>query len=93
MNTQNLNTLQVLQSFSQKMQKPFPSVSLKLVYQVPLWMWSESSEKKLAKQKKTSADKISKRSSIALSEKYHLEEKKQTFWFPVSKKVLLLIKA
>ena len=59
-----------------QMQKS-PSVLTKRVYQVPVRMYSKSSQRKPAKHKKTSRDKISKRRSIALSERNHLEAKKR----------------
>ena len=60
-----------------QMQKSFPSVLRKRVYQVPLRVYSKSSQRKLAKHKKTSLDKISERSSVALSTMNHLEAKKR----------------
>ena len=64
---------------SSQMQKPFPSVLPKTFYQVSLGMYSKSSQRKRAKHKKTSRDKISKRNSIALSEKNHLKAEKRRF--------------
>ena len=59
------------------MQKSFPSVLPRRVYQVPLRMYSKYSQKKPAKHKTTSGDKILKRCSIVLSKKNHLEAKKR----------------
>ena len=60
-----------------KLQKSFRSVSPKRVCQVHLRLYSESSQKKPAKHKKTSRDKISKPCLIALSKNIHLESKKR----------------
>ena len=59
-----------------QMQKPFTSVSLKRVYPVSLRMHNKSSQRKSAKHKKTSRDKVSKLSSTALSTNNHLGAKK-----------------
>ena len=67
---------------------PFPTTpkifSLHLpkrVYHVPLRMYITSSQMKPANYEKTSRDKTSKRSSIALSKK-SLRSKEGTFWHP-----------
>ena len=58
-------------------EKLIPSVLPKRVYQVPLGMYSELSQRKLAKHKKTSRDKNLKRHSVAHSERNHLDSKKR----------------
>ena len=50
-----------------QMQKSFPSIWPKRVYQVPLRMYSESSQRKPAEHKTTSRDRFSKRSSNIFS--------------------------
>ena len=60
-----------------QMQKSFPSVLTKRVYQVPLRICSKSSQRKTAKHKKTSHDRLSKRTSIALTKKLRWEAKKR----------------
>ena len=62
--------------FPQK-QKTFPSVSPKRVYPVSLRMHNKSAQRKPAKHKKTTRDKISKRSSTIVSKMYNLEAKKR----------------
>ena len=62
-------------------QKSFPSLLSKRVYPVSSRMHNKSAQRKPAKHKKTSRDKISKRGSTIVSETYTLEEKK-TFWRP-----------
>ena len=61
------------------MQKSFTSVLPKTVYQFPLRMFSKSFQMKLAKQKKSSRDKLSERSSIANFKKTHGSQE-ETFW-------------
>ena len=63
--------------FFPQMQKSFPSVLPRRICQVPLRMYSKSSQKKPAEHKKTSRDIFSKRSLIALSKKKYLEAKKR----------------
>ena len=58
-------------------QKSFPSVLPKRVYQVLVRMYSKSTPSKPAEHKKTANDKTSERSLIALSENNHLETKKR----------------
>ena len=55
------------------MQKSFPSVLPKRVYQVPLRMYSKLSQRKPVKHKETSRYKTFKRIAIAFSQKNHLE--------------------
>ena len=76
MNTQNLSTLQVFQSFSHKCKSLFLQ-SPKIVYPVPLRMHNKSAQRKPAKHKKTSRGKISKRGSTTVSKTYNLEAKKR----------------
>ena len=64
--------------FSQ-IQKSFRAALPKRLYQARLRMYSKISQRKPAKHIKTSSDKISKRSSIALSKKNDLEAKKRRF--------------
>ena len=52
--------------FFAQMQKFFPSVLRKKVHQVPVRMYSKSSQRKPAKHKKRSSDKILQRSSIVI---------------------------
>ena len=63
--------------FFQQFQKSFPSILPIKNCQVPLRMYSESSERKPAKHKKTSRRTFSEKKSIALSKKNHLEAKKR----------------
>ena len=60
-----------------QVQKSFPSVLSKRVYQVPLRMYNKSSQSQPAKHKQTTRDKVSKRCSVVLSKKNHLEAKKR----------------
>ena len=60
-----------------QMQKSFPSVLPKRVYPVSLRMHNKSAQRKAAKHKKTSPDKISKRISTIVSKNYNLEAKKR----------------
>ena len=60
-----------------QMQMSFPSVLPKRVYPVPLRMHKKSAQRKPAKHKKTSRDKISKRGSTIVSKTYNLEAKKR----------------
>ena len=60
-----------------QMPKSFPSVLLKRAYPVSLRMHNKSAQMKLAKHKKTSRDKVSKRSSTIVSKMYNLEAKKR----------------
>ena len=76
MNTQNLSTVQVFQSFSHKLKKSFPSVLPKRVYLVSLRMHNKSAQRKPVKNKETSRGKISKGVSSIISKTYNLEEKK-----------------
>ena len=59
------------------MQESFPSVLPKRVYPVSLRMHNKSAQRKPAKHKKTSRDKISKRGSTILFKMYNLEAKKR----------------
>ena len=61
--------------FFSQVQKLFPSVLSNRAYPVSLRMHSKSSQRKPAKHKKISRDKVSKRS--ALSQKNHWETKKR----------------
>ena len=60
-----------------QMQKSFPSVLPKRVYPVSLRMHIKSAQGKPAKYKKTSRDRILKRSSTVVSKTYNLEAKKR----------------
>ena len=60
-----------------QMQKSFPSVLPKRICQVPLRMYSKSSQMKLAEHEKTSPAKISKQGSTILSATYNLEAEKR----------------
>ena len=60
-------------SHSPQLQKSLPSVLPKGVNQVPLWMYSKSSQGKPAKHKRTSRDEISKQNLVALCKKKHFE--------------------
>ena len=64
-----------------QMQKSFPSVWPKRVYYVPLRMHSESSQGEPAKHEKTSPDKISKRSSIALFKRRTWKQRRNVLAF------------
>ena len=59
------------------LQKPLPSVLHKRYYQAPLRLYSKLFQRKSGKDEKTSSDQISKRSSIALSARNHVEAKKR----------------
>ena len=59
------------------MQKSFPSVLPKRVYQVSLRLHNKSARRKPVKHKKTSHGKLSKRSSAIVSKMYNLEAKKK----------------
>ena len=60
-----------------QMQRSFPSVLPKRVYPVSLRMHHKSAQRKLAKHKRTSRGKISKRGSTIVSKTYFLEAKKR----------------
>ena len=60
-----------------KMQKSFPSVLPKRVYQLSLRRHFKSAQRKPAKHKKTSRGKISKRGSTFVPENHNLEAKKR----------------
>ena len=60
-----------------QMQKSFPSVLPKSFYPVSLRMHNKSAQRKPAKHKKTTRDKISKRGSTIVSKTYNLEAKKR----------------
>ena len=60
-----------------QMQKPLSSVLPKRVFPVSMRMHSKSTQRKLAKHKKTSRDKISKRGSTIVAKKNNLEAKKK----------------
>ena len=60
-----------------QMQKSFPSVLPKRVYQVSLRMHNKSAQRKPAKHEKTSRGKNSKRGSTIVSKTYNLEAKKR----------------
>ena len=62
--------------FPQK-QKSFPSVLTKRVHPVSLRMHNKSAQRKPAKHKKTSRDRISKRGSTIVSKMYNLEAEKR----------------
>ena len=70
--TKSLHTASTPIIFPQ-MEKSFPSVLFKRVYQVLLRMHSKSSQRKPARHKKTSRDKTSKPSSVAFSKTNHFE--------------------
>ena len=59
------------------MQKSFPLVLPKSVYQVSLRMYNKSAQRKPAKHKETSRGKISKRGSTIVSKMYNLEARKR----------------
>ena len=61
-----------------QMQKPLSSVLSKGVYPVSMRMHSKSTQRKPAKHKKTSRDKISKRGSTIVPKKNNLEAKKKS---------------
>ena len=61
-----------------QVQKPLSSVLSKRVYPVSMRMLSKSTQRKLAKHKKTSRDKISKRGSTIVPKKNNLEAKKKS---------------
>ena len=60
-----------------QMQKSFSSVLLKRVYPVSMRMHSKSTQRKLAKHKKTSRGKVSRRSVATIAKKNNLEAKKK----------------
>ena len=60
-----------------QMQKPFSSVLSKRVYPVSMRVHSKSTQRKLAKHKKTSSGKVSKRSAVTVAKKNNLEAKKK----------------
>ena len=70
----------------------FASLLPKKVYQVPLRIYSKSSQRKPAKHKLTSCAKVSKGTSINLSKKNHLETWRQRREVLSSQKLLQLIK-
>ena len=74
--TKSLYSPSVPVAFPQ-MQKPLSSVLSKRVYPVSMRMHSKSTQRKLAKHKKTSRGKISKRGSTTISKKNNLEAKKK----------------
>ena len=63
----------------QQMQKPLSSVLSKRVYPVSMRMHSKSTQRKLAKHKKTSRGKVSRRSVATIAKKNNLEAKKKRF--------------
>ena len=60
-----------------QMQKSFSSVLPKRVYLVSMRMHSKSTQRKLAKHKKTSCAKISRRSLVTITKKNNLEAQKK----------------
>ena len=74
--TNSLHSASVPFNF-QQMQKYFPSVLPKRVYPISLRMHNKVAQRKPAKHKNTSRDKISKRGSTIVSKPYNLEAKKR----------------
>ena len=58
------------------MQKPFPSVLSKVVYQVALRIYSKSSQKKPAKNKNTSRNTFSKKFLVIVSERFTWKQRR-----------------
>ena len=74
--TQSLHSPSVPVIFPQ-MQKSFTSILPKRVYPVSLRMHNKSAQRKPAKHKKTTRDKLSKRGSTIVPKTYNLEAKKR----------------
>ena len=65
---------------SPQMQKPLSSVLPKRFYPVSMRMHSKSAQRKLAKQKKTSRGKVSRRSMVTIAKKTTWKQKRNVLW-------------